>query len=214
MRLLQALSETALGRAVIAYVFDLPRWTLANILFAAALIPAYLVLTQGLLLTVGVATLPTVLVLAGMINMAASQTAEDAPRLRHAFAYPATLPTVFIVWTGAVIAQVLLLLSASLVVVFLIGIALFSLLMIGVFAIYMPSQLKVNGLLIWRNALVMAVSSPIVALGLLVLAGIGAWAVWVSKGALIVVIPSLWVILAAFTVDDRIKTLQAVQQQS
>ena len=83
MRLLQALSETALGRAVIAYVFDLPRWTLANILFAAALIPAYFVLTQELLLTVGVATLPAALVLAGMINMAASQTAEDAPRLRR-----------------------------------------------------------------------------------------------------------------------------------
>ena len=96
------------------------------------------------------------------------------------------------------------------VVVFGIGIILFSLLMIGMFAIYMPSQMKVNGSLIWRNALVLAVSNQIIALGLLTLAGVGGWAVWISKGALILVNPSLRVLLAAFTVDERIKAMQTV----
>jgi hypothetical protein len=211
MYILHALSETALGRALVAYMFDLPRWTLANILFAIALLPAYLAFTHELWLGIGVATLPAVPVVGGMINVAASQTADNAPRLRDAFAYPTTLLTVFIVWVGMVIAQLLLVASASLAAVFVIGILLFSLLMIGVFALYLPSQLKVNSLLTWRNALVLSVSNPIVALGLLALGGIGIWAVWVSKGALIVVMPALWIILAAYTVDDRIKTMQAAQ---
>jgi hypothetical protein len=41
------------------------------------------------------------------------------------------------------------------------------------------------------------------------LGGLGAWAVYASKGTLIVVVPSLWVVLAAFTVDDCIKTIRA-----
>lgn len=211
MRLLQSLSETALGRALIAYFFDLPRWTAASILFALALLPAYLALISGLLLGVAAATLPVVPVLAGMINMAAGQTAENAPRLRDALAYPATLFAVFVVWAGAAILLTAVLAGMPLAAVFGAGIVLFSLLLIGVFAIFMPSQLRVEGRLIWRNALVLAVSSPVIALGLLALGGVGVWAVWVSKGALIVVIPSLWVLLAAFTVDERIRTLRAVQ---
>ncbi len=214
MRLLQSLTETALGRALIAYFFDLPRWTLASILFMLALLPAYLALTNGLLLGVGVATLPVVPILSGMINMAASQTAENAPRLRDAWTKPATLSTVFAVWVGTVVLVMLLSAGVSLAVAFGIGIILFPLLMIGVFAIFLPSQLQVSGQLVWRNAVILAVSNPIIALGLLALAGIGVWAVWISKGALIIVIPSLWVLLAAFTVDERIKTIQAAQLNS
>lgn len=214
MRLLQPLTETAIGRALIAYFFDLPRWKLASIVFTLALLPAYLALTNGLLLGVGIATLPVVPVLSGMINMAASQTAERAPRFRDAWANPATLFAVFAVWAGTVILTTLLLSGVPLAAVFGIGIVLFPLLMLGVFAMYMPSLLKVGGHLVWRNALVLAVSSPIIALGLLALAGIGVWAVWMSKGALIVVIPSLWVLLAAFTVDEQIKAMQAAQTGS
>jgi hypothetical protein len=211
MPLLRALSETALGRALIAYFFDLPRWTLANVLFALALLPAYLALNNRVTFSVEVATLPAVPVFAGMINIAASQTAENAPRLRDAFAYPATLLTVFAVWASVVISLTLLVVGVPLVGTLLLSILLLSLLMIGVFAIYMPSQLKVSGGLIWRNALVLAVSYPIVGLGLLALGYVGIWALSMSKGALIIVIPSLWVVLAAFTVDDRIKAMQAAQ---
>ncbi len=209
MRLVQSLSETALGRALIAYFFDLPRWTLANALFAVALLPAYLALTSGLLLGVAAATLPAVLVLSGMINMAARQAADEAPRLRDVWANASTLLTAFAVWLGSVILMTPVLAGVPVPVAFGIGIILFSLLMIGVFAIFLPSQLKVSGRLIWRNALVLAVSNPIIALGLLMLGGIGVWAVSISKGALIIVIPALWVLLAAFTVDERIKAMQA-----
>lgn len=211
MRLLQSLSETALGRALIAYFFDLPRWTLANVLFAVALLPAYLALTNGLLIGVAAATLPAVPVLSGMINMAARQAADAAPRLRDVWANTSTLLTAFAVWIGVVILVTPVLAGIPVAVVFGIGIILFSLLMIGVFAIFLPSQLKVDGWLIWRNALVLAVSNPIIALGLLMLGGIGAWAVAISKGALIVAVPALWVLLAAFTVDERIKTMQGMQ---
>jgi hypothetical protein len=211
MHLIHALSETAPGRALIAYFFDLPRWTLFNLLFAVALLPAYLLLNTGNGLTLGVeaATLPTVPVIAGMINMAASQTIENAPRLRDALAHPATLLTVFAVWAVAVVALALLGASTPSVAALLIAIVLLALLMIGVFAIYLPSQLKVNGGLIWRNALVLGVRYPIIGLGLLMLGGLGVWAVYASKGTLIVVVPSLWVVLAAFTVDDCIKTIRA-----
>lgn len=211
MSLLQSLSETPLGRALIAYFFDLPRWTLANILFALALLPAYLALTNGLLLAVAGATLPVVPVLAGMINISARQVAENAPRLRDAFAYPTTLYTVFLVWAGSAAAATLLFSGVPLIVVFLIGIVVFALLMIGVFAFFTPSQLKVTGKLAWHNALVLGVSYPIIGLGLLVLAGIGIWAIWVSKGALILMIPALWVIMAAFTVDERIAAFRSKQ---
>ncbi len=211
MHLLQSLSETALGRALIAYFFDLPRWTLANILFTAALLPAYLALTGGYYAIGVMVTLPVVPVIAGMVNMAASQTLENAPRLKAMFAYPATLITVFAVWLGTVLLSMLLLVGMPIAIVFLIGFALFTLLLIGVFAIYLPSQLKVNGRLIWRNALVLAVSNPIIGLGMLFLGGIGLWAVWMSKGALIVVMPALWVLMVAFTIDDRIKVMQSVE---
>ena len=206
MHLLNALAETALGRALVAYFFDLSLWLLANILFAVSLLPAYLLLsTQGLSLIVMVATLPAVPILAGMINLAASQTAENVPRLRNALTYPATLFTVFALWAGGII-------STTLVLIFLIGILLLALFIVGVFALFMPSQLKVGGLLIWRNALVLGVSYPVIGLGLLMLGGIGIWAVVISKGALIIVIPSLWVVLAAFTVDERIQMLRTEHQ--
>lgn len=209
MHLLQSLSETSLGRALIAYFFDLPRWTLANILFGVALLPAYLALTNGLLPGVAVVTLPVVPVLAGMINMAASQIAENAPRFRDAFTYPSTLFVVFTVWLGAAVLGTLLLTGAPLILIFVIAIALLMALMIGVFALFLPSQLKVTGVLIWRNALVLAVSNPIIGLGILFLGGIGVWAVAISKGALIIVIPALWVLMAAFTVDDRIQDIRS-----
>lgn len=211
MRLLHSLSETPLGRALLAYFFDLPRWTLANVLFAVALLPAALALLNGLTTAAPLATLPIVPVLAGMINMTARQVAENAPRSRDAFAYPVTLTTVFVVWAVSATLLTLLLIGVSLAVVFVIGIVLLSLLMVGVFAIFLPSQLKIKNLLIWRNALVLAVSNPIIGLGMLVLAGVGIWGVWISKGALILVAPSLWVIMAAFTVDDRIAAFRSNQ---
>ncbi len=209
MHLLQSLSETSLGRALIAYFFDLPRWTLASVLFGVALLPAYLALTNGIEPGAAAATLPAVPVMAGMINMSASQTAGNAPRFRDALAYPSTLFTVFLMWLGGAVLGTLLLIGAPLVLIFIIAVVLLMLLLIGVFAIFLPSQLKVTGRLIWRNGLVLAVSNPIIGLGILLLAVVGVWVIAISKGALIIAIPALWILMAAFTVDDRIQDIRS-----
>jgi len=65
--------------------------------------------------------------------------------------------------------------------------------------------------MVWHNALVLAVSNPITGLGLLMLAGVGLWSIWISKGALILVVPAVWVIMATFTVDDRIAAFRSTQ---
>ena len=213
MGILRALSETFIGRALIADFLDLPRWTVMNILCAVALLPAYFAATNDGWLAVGGATLPAVPVVAGMINMAASHTAERAMRLHDAFAPRATLFAVFAVWVGLALALTLMFAGVSPLILLIAGIIVLFLLVIGVFAVYMPSQLKVDGRLIGRNALVLAAKYPVTGLGLLMLGGVGVWLVAFSKGALIVVVPSLWVVLAAFTVDDLIKTMRAAQAE-
>lgn len=209
MSILRSLSETFIGRALIADFADLPRWTLANLIFALALLPAYLALINGQWLAVAAVTLPVVPVITGMINMAAGTVTGGKPRLRDVWAFRSALFAVFAVWLGAAFVLTLLLAGMPLVLVIIAGIGLLFLLVIGVFAIYLPSQLKVEGLLIWRNALVLAASYPVVGLGLVALGAIAIWLVAISKGALIIVVPSLWVVLGAFTVDGQIKALQA-----
>lgn len=209
MRLLDAFSATFIGRALLATFFDLPRWTLANLAFTIALLPAYQAMLNDRWLAAAWATLPVVPVAAGMINMASGQAAGRALRLRDAWACRPTLFTVFIVWASAAFTITLLFAGAPLAVVLATSIGLLFLLVIGVFAIYLPAQLNVGGLLIWRNALVLAASYPVVGLGLLALGVVGLWLVVISKGALIIVVPALWTVLAAFTVSDQIKALQA-----
>ncbi|KXK52201.1 MAG: hypothetical protein UZ13_01453 [Chloroflexi bacterium OLB13] len=80
--------------------------------------------------------------------------------------------------------------------------------MIGVFALCVPSLLDSEGVQLWRNALVLAVHYPIVALGLLALMAVGAWAIWLTRGALILVVPPLWSLIAAFTTQDRIDAVR------
>lgn len=209
MNILRALSETFIGRALIADFFDLPRWTLANGVFALALLPAWFAATSGWWLAVAGATLPVVPVVAGMINMAAGQTADKALRLRDALAYRSTLFTVFVVWAGVALLLTMVFAGVPLVIVFVAGIFAIFLLVIGVFALFMPSLLKVDGLLIWRNALVLAASYPIVGLGLVALGAICLWLAYISKGALIFAVPSLWVVLSAFSVQEQIKAMQS-----
>jgi len=211
MGLLRALSDTVIGRALIADFLDLPRWTLMNLLLAMALLPAYLAATNGGWLMVGGATLPAVPVVAGMINMSASLTAEKAMRLGDALRPRPTLFAVFIVWAVLALALTLMFAGVSPLVLLAAGIIVLFLLVISVFAVFMPSQLKVDGRLIWRNALVLAAKSPVIGLGLVMLGGVMVWLVAISKGALIIVLPSLWVVLAAFTVNDLIKGMQAAQ---
>lgn len=211
MRLLQSLSETHIGRALIAYFFDLPRWTLANLIFAASLIPAHLALGSEMPLW-ALATLPTALVIAGMINMAAAQTVDDAPRWSSITLYPATYIVAFVVWLIAVaLLTPMLLFDLPLALIFAVGIVLLSLLLIGVFALFVPSLLKARSGVIVHNALVLALPSPMVGLGIIALAVVGGWAMWVSKGALVVVVPALWVLITSFSIDERIAAVRSMQ---
>lgn len=209
MRIIHSLTETPIGRALLAYFFDLPRWTLANVLLALALAPALLALLQGLTGLIGLMCFPAAMVSAGMINMAARQANEGTPRWRDVFSSFATYLTAAIVWAGVVIVLALLFRDPPPVVFFSLCALVLAFLMIGVIALFVPPLLKVKGRLVWRNALVLAVLNPIVALGLLALLAVGAWAVWISRGALILAIPALWTLIAAFSVHDRISALQS-----
>jgi hypothetical protein len=51
-----------------------------------------------------------------------------------------------------------------------------------------------------------------VALGLVALLAVGGWAVWISRGALLLLIPALWTMIAVFSVQDRINAVQSTSQ--
>lgn len=208
MRIFHALAETTIGRALLAYFFDLPRWTLANALLALALVPALVALLQGLSDWIAILCFPAVMVSAGMVNMASRQAGEDAPRWRDVFCNAATYLTAFILWAGGVIALALLFRDPPLPVFVIICAVALAFFMIGVFALFVPPLLNVRGILAWRNALVLAVVNPVVAVGLLALLGVAAWAVWVTRGAVIFCVPALWVLIGVFSVHERISAFQ------
>lgn len=209
MRIFHALSETAIGRALLAYFFDLPRWTLANALLALAFAPALLALVQGHSDWIAALCFPAAMVSAGMVNMASRQADGDAPRWRGVFSNSATYLAAFILWAGGVIALALLFRDPPMVVFVIICALALAFFMIGVFALFVPPLLNVRGLLVWRNALVLAVVNPIVALGLLALLAVAAWAVWISRGALVFCVPAVWVLIGVFAVHDRISAFQS-----
>jgi hypothetical protein len=217
MNVVNGLSATPIGRALIACFFDLPRWALLNIAFAVSLLPVFWALLDGI--TVGITewwvillTFPVVIVTSGMVNMAARTAEEATPRLQDVFTYPATYTTAVMIWAGVVIALLLFMIELPVVLLFVVSALVLALLLIGVFALFIPSLLKVKGWLIWRNALVLTVHYPMVALGLLALLGVGAWGVWISRGTLVVLVPALWMMIAAHSVEDRISAVQSATQ--
>ena len=213
MYILKALSDTPIGRALVAYFFDLPRWTLVNILFAASLTPAFLALLNGAVGWIALLTFPAVPVSAAMINMAARETSEEAPRWHDTLAHPATYITACALWLVLVVVLTWLLSDPPLIVFFIICAVALAVLMIGVFALFAPALLKVKGVLVWRNALVLAVHYPMIGLGLLALLAVGGWAVWISRGALLLLVPALWTMIAVFSVQDRINAVQSTAQR-
>lgn len=213
MRLLHALSETPIGRALVAYFFDLPRWTVANALLGLSLAPALLAALQGPPEMIGVFCLPAALVSAGMVNMAARQAGEGAPRWRDILRYQDTYFVAFLLWAAGVVALALLFSDPPVAIFFAICIVVLALYMIGVFALFLPALLQVKGWLVWRNALLLAVVYPVVALGLLALLAAAAWAVWVSKGGLLLVAPAVWTLIGVFSVHDRINALKQTSRQ-
>jgi hypothetical protein len=213
MNIVRGLSATPIGRALIDYFFDLPRWALLNIMFAISLLPVFWTLVNGIPdQRVILMTFPVVIVISGMVNISAIAAAEAAPRLQEMFAYPATLITTVMIWAGVMAILLLFTIELPVIVLLIICGLVLALLMIGVFALFIPVMLEVKGWLVWRNALVLTVHYPMVALGLLALLVVGIWTIWISRGALVVVVPALWMMIAAYSVQDRIKIVQATTQ--
>ena len=209
MRIVHVLSDTPIGRALIAFFVDLPRWALMNLLFAVSLAGVLLGWLRNETQWVRLMPLPAVLVGAQMINMAARQAGGGAPRWRDVFAWPVTYLVGFALWAMTLLTLTLLLADPPPVIFFTACALLLGLLMIGVFALCMPALLNVTGLLIWRNALLLTAVNPVVALGLLALLAVAGWAVWVSRGALILAVPALWTLIAVFSIHDRIVAFQS-----
>lgn len=195
---------------MIAYFLDLPRWTLLNVLLIVSLIPFMGALLMGI--TEGwiiLLTFPAVMVIGGIVNTAARVVKDEAPLWRDLFVTFATYSTALLIWLVMVIALGLFMSEMPLPLLFILAAVVLALLMIAVFALFLPALLGAKGVLIWRNALVLTVHAPIVALGLLALLIVGGWAIWISRGALLVVIPALWVMIAAYSVQDRIDAVQS-----
>lgn len=210
MNLVRGLSATPIGRALIAYFLDLPRWTLLNILLIVSLIPFMGALLLGIAEGwIVLLTFPAVMVSGGMVNMGTRVVKDESPHWRDLFVTLATYSTALVIWGAVVIGLALLMSELPLLHLFILAAVVLALLMIAVFALFLPALLSVKGVLVWRNALVLAVHSPIVALGLLALLIVGGWAIWISRGALLVVIPALWVMIAAYSVQDRIDAVQS-----
>src|SRR5688500_235088 len=177
MHLIHSLSDTPVGRAFVAYFFDLPRWALANIVFAASLLPALLALLDGAFELIVPSSFPCAIAGAAIINIAAREAHSKAARWRDAFAHPATYIAAVLFWLALVLVSSMLFVELPLIAICSICIGALMLLMIGIFALCVPALLDLDGLLVWRNALVLAVHHPIVAMGLLALMAIGIWLV-------------------------------------
>lgn len=212
MHLIHSLSDTPIGRALAAYFFGLPRWTLANVVFAASLLPALLALLDGAFELIVPSSFPGVVAGAAIINMAAREATSKAARWRDMFSHPAAYIAAAVFWLVLLVVSQLLFTNSPLIVIGVVCAVALMLLMIGVFALCAPALLDIEGLLVWRNALVLAVHNPIVALGLLALMAVGIWSIWFTRGALLLVIPSLWALIATFSSQDRINAIRESAQ--
>jgi hypothetical protein len=194
----EALQESPIGRALLAYWADLPLWTLGNITLAVSLFPAFTAWLLGSIPLAILLSFPAAFVAEGITNAAALSARDQHPRWRDLLhgRYPAALS----VW--ALLAVILLSFGFDTpLFVFIIQcvIALVSL-MLSPFALCVsvlhPTPLR----LVWRNAFVLAVHFPMIALGLLALAFLMGWLVVLSKGTLGLVMPALWVCILSHTV--------------
>jgi len=205
MKFLAPLAETPIGRALIAYAADLPRWTAANILFALALAPSLLAFYLGDFLLTILLAFPALFALSGQCRALAPVTEGRAPHwsdfLRANFFVALSL------WAALAVPLVLLLLNPPTIFFGLLCIIVVILLLVAPFILCLPALLPIGVRLVWRNALVLAIHAPIVALGLVVLMGILAAVIIASRGALIIALPALWSSIAIFSTHQLLRDL-------
>lgn len=205
MKALEALRETPIGRALIAYFVDLPRWALLNVLFALALVPSvwFAAMTEDFALAL-LLSFPPTLVLSAQIRLLGAAAQGNAPYWSLLWEDRGGYLVVLSAWILCV-GMGLLLLTPLLYVAVIPALVV---LLLAPLAICARVRLRVGLVDTWRNALIIAVRFPVVALGILLLALVAAWGISVSGGALVVALPALWAAIAVYTVDDLVVTLK------
>ena len=203
MRLVRYLQETTIGRALIAYFVDLPRWVLLNIAFSVTLLPSAFAFILGQTALALILSFPAAWVLAVMIRFFANTTDDRVASWSLLWANIGSYKVVFSAWVCLVVAGLCLLTPFYIIAV----IPMVLVLMLAPMAISSAECLPVTFWEAWRNAFVMAVHYPIVALGVVLFGGLMAWGISVSGGALIVALPALWAAIAVYTVHDLINSL-------
>jgi hypothetical protein len=204
MKLLGVLRETPIGRALIAYFVDLPRWALLNALFGLALVPSLFAVVRGEIALALVLSFPPAAVLAGLVRLLSVTLNGRAPQWSQLWQEKLVYGVVLSAW-GASVLSALLLFTPLLYVAVVPAVVI---LLLTPLAICGAARLNVSFVDAWRNALVMAVHYPVVALGLVLLGLLTAWGISASGGALVFALPALWAAIAVYSVDDLITTLQ------
>ncbi len=206
MKLLNVLRETTIGRALLAYFFDLPRWTLLNLVFALALAPSLVAALRGETALAIALSFPAALAMAGLVGMFSATVDGTAPRWSHLWARSDIYLVTLSAWGACALAALALLTP----LLYLVVIPALILLLVAPLATLVSAQLRGGVAQAWRNGFVLAVRYPLVALGLIVLALVAGWVILYSRGTLLVALPGLWAAIAVYTVDDLI---QSIQQQ-
>lgn len=210
MKLLGVLRETPIGRALIAYFVDLPRWVLLNALFALVLAPSLLAVVRGEITLALALSFPPAVVLAGLVRLLSVTLDGRAPQWALLWQEKRVYLVVLSVWAVSVLAGLLLLTP----LLYMAVVPAVVILLLAPLAITGAARLNSTLGDAWRNALVLAVHNPIVALGLVLLGLAAAWGISASGGALVFALPALWAAIAVYTVDDLIHTLQKQENRS
>lgn len=210
--MIRALAETPIGRALLAYWEDLPLWTIANVILLLALLPSFVAwFVSGPQLAI-LLSWPVSIATAGIINALARSVHQKAPAHRDLLTGPYQIAL-----SGWVISAVLaLLFTLPLPRIVFIGCCLATccFLLVAPFSLCLSALYSSGRYLAWRNGFVMAVHSPVIAVGLVALAGLLGWVSILSKGSLLVVMPALWMAISMYTtweISSRVDSSRSVK---
>ncbi len=204
---IEALSGSSTGRALLAFWADLPLWVLANIALVASLFLSYTAyfLDSGTLALI--LSFPTAIVVAGMANAVSKTFDERSAGWRDFFG--GQRKVALMLWALLVGLPLSFLLDTSGVLFVVHCIVALVVLMMMPFVLCISTLYPVPIRIAWRNAFVMTVHYPLVALGLLALALLFGWIVVLTTGGLLLAMPALWVCIAMYSTREIVTKLEA-----
>jgi hypothetical protein len=198
--MIKALAETPIGRALLAYWEDLPLWTLANVILLLTLLPGFVAWSvSGPRLAI-LLSWPVSFAMSGIVNALARSVHQKAPAYRDLLTgpYAVALST----WVISAVLALVFTLPLSRIVFIGCCLAACCFLLVAPFSLCISALYSSGGYLAWRNGFVMAVHAPLIAVGLVALAGLLGWVSILSKGALLVVVPALWMAITMYTTRE------------